>query len=683
MDAASNVSLADYTWLPAELHQAFQSTLEKDDGIAALHFVAAIDKMARGKYQSRVLIASARHLYLCTPQCDIARCVALPAIEEVFTSDEWVCLSIPREYDLVFRISPQNTNANANQRFLFAVLNGLRRSLGLGALPVKAVASLAALAARPIDRPPGFRDNAPAPIPVLDWGTLATRVDRSDVLIQALLPARAERCRALAPPRPLPPPPPQSPPMPPSPQQQHPRSTGAFSHAAASAVTNAATTRGSAAGPSSPPHLALTHAPVVVSAAAWGDDGADRTEGKPKPVRLAGGTHAPPPPPPPAASPRRAALAALRLPPFDYRPAPPFHATPTASSLRSKETGHAASSPARVAAAAGASSPRFGDPCLELVWGELMAQRRAVEALAAQVSALVAAQFPHAASVAASVASVLPAGRTEHHFRQAPGLAGSAADGFYDAARPAAHADPSAQNEGATGGAAAPHGQLFNNSSSHSNKHDEDHSDAEADDPVAGPHGGASARHPAPRAATRVAGSAVVGASPGAHRLRHGRHAARVSPRDRVAAVVLATGAGAPTAFGLGGHSNGDSGNGDEPRNRNGPIFSATAASYEGMTPFQRHLAGHTAQAANGRFVDNGVPARLPGSAAGVGYAHSAGAVVSPPERAPRPVLGVSDFVPDRGASHLRATNATRQGTLGARAQASRVNSSAVATARR
>ena len=198
MDLRTNVVLADYTWLPPELQPSFQAILEKADGIAVLHFLAAIERMNNKSVQKRVLAVSSEAIYFCTLQGDISRCITLRNIAEVLVCDEWVCFCIPTEYDVAFRIGCGNSNSNCHQNFLMGVLNGLRAFHGLSHLAPTVLTSVHAIASRQLERPEGLPVAKPLPIPVMTWDMFGS-VPHADVLIQSLLPQHAGQCIASSP----------------------------------------------------------------------------------------------------------------------------------------------------------------------------------------------------------------------------------------------------------------------------------------------------------------------------------------------------------------------------------------------------------------------------------------------------------------------------------------------------
>jgi hypothetical protein len=193
LDPRSGVALADYTWLPAEYHQAFQSTLETDEGVAAVHFVAEIDRMTKKQYQRRVIVASADAVYLCTTTADITRCVLLDRIGSALVCDEWICLAVPNEYDLVFRVTPNNRGKNCHQRFVLDTLNALIRQATGNTLPIQTLTSIHSLASRTIERPPNFADQSPVPIDVIRYEDMG-RLQNAGALVSNLLPQHAAMC---------------------------------------------------------------------------------------------------------------------------------------------------------------------------------------------------------------------------------------------------------------------------------------------------------------------------------------------------------------------------------------------------------------------------------------------------------------------------------------------------------
>ena len=66
VDPQSGLTLADYTCLPPSMHTAFQDTVERDDGIALLFFLSAVDRITSKGSAPRVIMMSRLALYLCT-----------------------------------------------------------------------------------------------------------------------------------------------------------------------------------------------------------------------------------------------------------------------------------------------------------------------------------------------------------------------------------------------------------------------------------------------------------------------------------------------------------------------------------------------------------------------------------------------------------------------------------------
>lgn len=190
LDPRSGFALADYTWLPTSLHTAFQATLETDDGVAAVHFCAEVERMTKKQYHRRVVIVSSDAVYLCTVEADITRCVLLDRIAAILTCDEWICLCVPNEYDMVFRVTSSNSSSCCHQRFVIDVINGLRRRNTGSLVSVQPVTSMHALASRQIERPSGFQEQIPIPIDVISYADLR-RVDNAHLIVANLLPQHA------------------------------------------------------------------------------------------------------------------------------------------------------------------------------------------------------------------------------------------------------------------------------------------------------------------------------------------------------------------------------------------------------------------------------------------------------------------------------------------------------------
>lgn len=209
------VTLADYTWLPARFSSIFQATLEKDDGLALIHFAAEVERCTWGTtgssgaemspvVQKKVIVLSRNALYLCNERSDIGRCVPLELIEEVFIMDDWICLGVPTQYDLLFRISTNNLNTHAHQSFFLETLNALRLKL-LGPhhqhpmLTPVSLPTFDAVLRRPLSRSQGQGvESKPVPIPIVPWAELVT-FPRCDVIIRSLSAANAEKCAGFSP----------------------------------------------------------------------------------------------------------------------------------------------------------------------------------------------------------------------------------------------------------------------------------------------------------------------------------------------------------------------------------------------------------------------------------------------------------------------------------------------------
>eukprot|EP00760_Papus_ankaliazontas_P005692 PhM_4_TR12722/c0_g1_i1/m.33616 len=167
LDPEHGLPLADYTWLPLSLHQSFQETLERDDGIARLLFLSAVDRITptRGA-ASRVLVVSPRALYLCTPEADINRCVPIAAITDLYHTDDFVGLVVPSQFDLLLRLSGPEMAERLTGVLQHLLLRGGHVRIVHGAEPVSLLQSLH------LERPLNFTD-VPEPIDILEWQDVA------------------------------------------------------------------------------------------------------------------------------------------------------------------------------------------------------------------------------------------------------------------------------------------------------------------------------------------------------------------------------------------------------------------------------------------------------------------------------------------------------------------------------
>ena len=379
LDPETRVGLADYTWLPAEYQQVFQATLEKEDGVASIHFAAEVERCTdasqrpytggsppRGSVASqlRVIVMSKAAVYVCNARSEISRCLRIEKVEEIFLVDDWICLSVPSEYDLLFRVTPRNLNTNCHQGYFVDAFNALRTKVFRSpVLNPKQLNSMEALTARQLRRPVedrsgrAYNEEKPLAIPIVPWERLVT-YPRADVIIRSLLPRHGAMCSNYSPRRATPvedrryaSPTKQQ-------QQQQPSSY-------------------------SPPHAALSRAEsprkrVAVSDVIdpRGKSGSPRA-GSPK-YRPRDRAHSP-------QAVARSALAASLEKVATKKKAENGTASRTDHGLnrRLNQSGNSA---------AGRDTsdrlPRFEDPCLELVWSELMSQRQALETLTHQVQAL-------------------------------------------------------------------------------------------------------------------------------------------------------------------------------------------------------------------------------------------------------------------------------------------------------
>lgn len=361
VDAASNVSLADYTWLPIALHEVFQTTLETPDGVAKLHFVAAIEKMTRGEYQPRVIAVSSDAVYICTNQADIVRCIGLESITSILYCDEWICLVIPSEYDLAFRVVPPTArHETVNQAFYFDIMKALNARFFNRSLPIQAVATIHGIISRQLERPGSFVDRAPVPISVIPFAELSDQggIRQAHHLVRNLLPSNAAACPATT-------------------QRQ-------------SSPSKLDSIKLSLHHPLDPPVMQpIRHTPAMTAQVAA------HSPGRSPPSFDDDDDDGPPPGSPPSfhqpsMPPHQqvyAANAASGSPlASQSKPSPPKRQSP---SPRRKVT-RATSPPPKKAT----DSHRFTDPCLELVWDELMTQKGVLEKLTAQMKMLLEQRFP-------------------------------------------------------------------------------------------------------------------------------------------------------------------------------------------------------------------------------------------------------------------------------------------------
>ena len=398
VDPATNVSLCDYTWLPPDHQATFQATLEMDDGIAKIHFIAAVEKMGRQDYQRRVVAVATNAIYVCTPAADIARCIPLDAVSGLLLCDEWIALIVPSEYDLAFRFSPSNAAMeHAHQSFFVSVLTGLARKVLNKSLTVQQLGTIHSLMSRPLDRPVGYHDTPPVPITVIEYADFGT-IPHAEYFQRHLLPEHAAKCpqpaTALKSPT-VPFPRPVSNQQRPSAAPPPPMEVLSSSSQPARHVTVAAAaemgTSAPAASASAPPPPSFS-APRTLEAEQQQRHDALRQQQRSYEQD---------------ASPPESGRGAASSPPHaevSHRAAPAPQSTAAYPPQSISSTPGAASRGIGGTVDATAASRRFTDPCLELVWEELMTQKQTMQTLVEQVQLLLddryADQRRHAAAEA-------------------------------------------------------------------------------------------------------------------------------------------------------------------------------------------------------------------------------------------------------------------------------------------
>ncbi|KAJ9467906.1 hypothetical protein DIPPA_27177 [Diplonema papillatum] len=127
IDPDTGLAIADYSSLPQDCHQPFQKMFETDAGLAALYFLAEVQKFNKSLAQQRRVLCISRHaIFLCTPKAQVLRCTKLQGVKDVYTHGNTFALKVPEEYDLMLNTADTNKHpAPACARYLRHVLEKL------------------------------------------------------------------------------------------------------------------------------------------------------------------------------------------------------------------------------------------------------------------------------------------------------------------------------------------------------------------------------------------------------------------------------------------------------------------------------------------------------------------------------------------------------------------------------
>eukprot|EP00756_Hemistasia_phaeocysticola_P058260 Hpha_TRINITY_DN3488_c0_g1::TRINITY_DN3488_c0_g1_i1::g.32664::m.32664 len=108
-------------------------------GYAVVFFFAPVAKASPGKVrgavlppQKRILVVGSAAVYLVRPSLEVSRCLPIKEVQMLYLSDDlWCGLKVPREYDMLFKVSTQQ---EADE--LARVLGELVKAHHGGELPV-------------------------------------------------------------------------------------------------------------------------------------------------------------------------------------------------------------------------------------------------------------------------------------------------------------------------------------------------------------------------------------------------------------------------------------------------------------------------------------------------------------------------------------------------------------------